>query len=78
MSGNKFDKIKVPGATVVKVTEKALLVEVDGDEAWVPKSQIQKGSEITEDSEIGTEGVLVLPRWLAEEKEFSGEENDEA
>jgi hypothetical protein len=78
MSNRKFDKITVADVTVVKSTDKALLVEVDGSEAWVPKSQLQQGGTITEDSEEGAAGTLVVPRWLAEEKEFEGEENDEA
>ncbi len=78
MSNRKFDKITVSGVTVVKSTDKALLVEVDGSEAWVPKSQLQQGGTITEESEPGAEGTLVVPRWLAEEKEFEGSENDEA
>ena len=79
MSSGRFDEITVLGATVLRTSDKALLVEVDGSETWVPKSQLKgKGDGVlTEESEQGDTGKLVLPRWLAEEKEFEGEENDE-
>ena len=38
------------------------IVTVDGTEAWLPLSQIDYNEK---------DGVLQLPRWLAEEKELS-------
>lgn len=55
--------------TEVKVaTDKALLVVLDtGDEVWMPLSQLLEGSEV---EEVGDTGKIVIPRWLAEEKEL--------
>ncbi len=44
-------------------TEQALLVEVDGEEHWIPKSQIE-----TEESEVtgtGDRGTLIISYWMA-------------
>jgi hypothetical protein len=58
--------------TLKKKTDAALLVEdEDGEEAWVPLSQVLGDSEITQDSEVGDEGLLSVPGWLAKEKSWS-------
>lgn len=43
-------------------TDKAILVEIDGEDFWIPQSQI------TDDSEVwkgGDEGTLVITEWIA-------------
>jgi hypothetical protein len=50
---------------VVRATGKALLVLVEGEEVWIPRSQIQEDSEVQDEGDSGT---LVIPMWLAEEK----------
>lgn len=50
---------------VVRATAKALLVEVEGEEVWIPRSQIHDDSEVWDE---GHEGTLVIPLWLAAEK----------
>ena len=46
----------------------AMLV-TDGDRmAWIPYTQIQSGSELTEESKNGDQGDLVIPLWLAESR----------
>lgn len=57
---------------VIESTPKALLVEYEGEEIWVPKSQIQDDSEIYSAKQIGETGELVIPYWLAEEKGLEG------
>lgn len=50
------------------VTDKAILVEIDGDEEWIPKSQI---IDCDEDVDGIIEGDFVkfsIPGWLAEAK----------
>ncbi len=48
--------------------EGGLLVEFDnGDVTWIPKSQIHGNSEVYE---FGTDGTLIIPEWLAIEKEL--------
>ena len=47
----------------IRETEKALLVNVENEEVWIPKSQIEESSEV---AEVGDCGVLEIPQWLAE------------
>lgn len=57
------------GDVLVKhATEKALLVEHEGEELWIPLSQIDGDSEIYAEHQVGEEGVLVVTDWLAEQK----------
>ena len=46
-------------------TKKALLCKIDGQELWVPKSQIHDDSEVWE---VGHEGKLVVTEWWAMQK----------
>jgi hypothetical protein len=48
-------------------TSKAILVVREGEEVWVPTSQIHADSEVYKP---GTAGILVIPRWVAEMKEL--------
>jgi len=45
-----------------KDTEKALLVTIDSEECWIPKSAIHSDSEVFL---VGDEGKLVLHSWFA-------------
>ena len=55
--------------TLKAKSAKAILVEdEDGEEVWIPNSQIDDDSEIWEDSEKGEEGKLVISEWLATQK----------
>ena len=55
--------------TVKVVTDLALLL-VDGDdcEHWMPKSKMDPDGGLDKDSEVGDEGELIIPEWLAVEK----------
>ena len=50
--------VSVPDARKIRETEKALLVEIEGEEHWVPKSFAR----------LDPDGSLEIPKWLAEEK----------
>lgn len=50
---------------VVKETEKAILVNIEGRDIWVPKSQILENSEVTE---AGDDGTIVLSTWFCEKE----------
>jgi len=50
---------------VLKETEMAILVDHEGEEVWVPKSQVHDDSEAYKK---GQEGKIVLPLWLAEKE----------
>ena len=55
-------------AEVVVATADALLCNIDGEEVWIPKSTLEAGSDLDEDSEPGDEGTITIPGWLAEDR----------
>ncbi len=55
---------------VVHTTDLALRCKIDGVKHWIPKSEIDEESELDAKSERGDEGTLVIPEWLATEKEL--------
>ena len=55
--------------TLKAKTANAILVEdPDGEEVWIPNSQIDDDSEIWGESDKGEEGKLVISEWLATKK----------
>lgn len=46
-------------------TGKAICCIIDGESVWLPKSQVDDDSEVYKK---GTEGVLVISEWIAEQK----------
>ena len=55
--------------TISRKTDAALLVEDEnGEEVWIPLSQIHDDSEIWDESKVGEAGKLVIPEWLATKK----------
>ena len=63
----------IENAKGIKATDKALLVLVEGQEVWIPQSQIHDDSEVWK---AGDEGTLIIPDWLAVEKELMEEPED--
>lgn len=51
--------------TALKETGAALLCKIDGDDYWMPKSQIDSESDVNAE---GDEGTLVVTQWIAMEK----------
>ncbi len=49
-------------AKCIRETPKAILVVIEDDEVWVPKSVVHDDSEVYEE---GHEGTLVLHEWWA-------------
>jgi hypothetical protein len=69
MSGN--EPVEIDDVIVEHTTAAALLCDFgDGDKHWIPRSQILEDSEIEKKAHKGDEGTLVIPQWLAEEKEL--------
>ena len=54
--------------TVMKVLNESMIVDYEGEEGFVPLSQIDEDSEITASSKKGDSGTLVIPEWLAEDR----------
>lgn len=67
-NNEKFEPVSIDDAKAVAETDLALLVVIDEKKYWIPKSQIKDDSEVYE---MGGEGTLVIPRWLAEEKRLA-------
>jgi hypothetical protein len=61
MSDEQFE---VDVDDVKAATNKALLCVVDGDEEWIPRSQILDGDI----EEVGDSGSMIITAWLAREK----------
>lgn len=62
------DYVDLPEAICLKETTRALLVQVEGEEVWVPKSTVAGVSEVQSE---GDSGVLTVERWLAEERNLA-------
>lgn len=52
----------------IKVTMASILVEIDGTQHYIPTSQLHR--DANEVYDVGDVGDLVMPRWLALEKEL--------
>ena len=59
------DPVSVPDVKCIRETEKALLCVIEGEEHWIPKSQILDDSEVYAGEH---EGTLVITEWIAHEK----------
>lgn len=66
MHEDDYEPVECEGCVAVHETDHALLVRtIEGDEVWIPLSQIDDDSEVFAE---GTEGTLVIPAWLAEDR----------
>ncbi len=54
--------------TVLHATEAALKVDYEGEEMWIPFSQIDDDSEIYKKDQVGETGELVISEWMAKQK----------
>ena len=68
MASNRINIFSIAVKVKAKTELAILVVSEDGDEAWVPFSKILDGSEIDEDGDVGDEGKLLIPEWLAEDR----------
>ena len=66
MSDSRHDVVWLDADAIQVETEKAVLVVVGTGEVWIPLSQLQEGSDEPEEGDGKL--VLVIPRWLADEK----------
>ena len=63
----KRDLVEVDDVLVTEEREKSLLVLYEGEEVLIPKSQISDASEVQGN---GDKGVLIIPRWLARDRQM--------
>lgn len=67
MSQEKFEV----DVTVKVVSAKAFLLESeDGVEFWCPTSQMDEAGDVNVKSKKGDCGIVIIPEWLAIEKEL--------
>jgi hypothetical protein len=70
-------KVVLKDVTAMFETEKAIKVLYDGDELWVPKSQIDDDSEVFQlhdrDGSQQT-GKLVISKWFADKEKLEGDD----
>lgn len=57
--------VRLEGVRAIKETDAALLCDIDGSEEWIPKSQIDRDSEVQSEDDYGD---LVVSRWIAERR----------
>lgn len=60
-------------ATLIRSSAKAGLYRIDGDEHWIPWSQIRDDSVDTD----GKTGDLWITKWIAEQKQIEWEDEDD-
>ena len=61
--------VRFEDVTCTKETAKAILVTIEDETHWIPKSVIHDDSEVF-DSDENSRGTLVLPEWFAEKEQL--------
>lgn len=65
MTDSQFP-VELDDVTLIKATDKDILIRTeDGTEAWIPRSCVLEGTEITKEGDVGG---LMIPSWLADER----------
>lgn len=50
---------------VTKSTEKAIMINYEGETFWIPRVLIQSDSEVKDE---GDKGTLIIPQWFADKE----------
>jgi hypothetical protein len=53
---------------VLVLTDKAALCRIEGEDHWIPFSEISPDCELIDNMEKGASGEIIIPRWLAKAK----------
>ncbi len=59
------NKAKFENVRCIRESASAILCAIDGDEIWIPQSQVDDDSEVFGKNHHGT---LIVSQWIAEEK----------
>lgn len=64
--------VEIEDVTCIRETDKAILCKIededyDGDDQWIPLSQVHDNSEVYQN---GDEGKLIITKWIATQKGF--------
>jgi hypothetical protein len=65
VGSSRNEPVEFEVTNVLAATDLALLCVIEGQEVWLPRSQLQDGTEV---EDRGDSGTVVLPEWLAVEK----------
>jgi hypothetical protein len=72
MARDEDEGVSLGTVTVKARKERAMLVEYEGRDLWIPYSQVHNDSEIHEDDGGEEEGKLVISSWLADKEGIEG------
>lgn len=61
---SKSKMVSLEDVECVLMSTEAILCRINGDEVWIPLSEIADDSEVFDDEEHKF-GTLVIPEWLA-------------
>lgn len=70
MGMRETDPVETFDAVCTKETDRALLVVIDGEEYWIPKTHVHADSEVFDDSS-NAEGKLIISQWIAKQKNLA-------
>jgi hypothetical protein len=59
------DTVRFEDVTCTHATPKAILVTIDGEQHWLPQSQVHDDSEVYKK---GDHGTLIITRWIAQQR----------
>lgn len=59
------NKAKFEDVKALRMTDKALQCLIDGEEHWVPLSQLDDDSEVYDDT-LNSMGTLIISTWMAD------------
>ena len=65
MTRDDGETVEFEDVTALRESDLAICVRIDGEQHWIPQSQIHDDSEVWKSGQTGT---LVITRWLAEQK----------
>jgi len=64
---NRGKFIHFDDVSIIAKSKKALLVDIEGEEVWIPASEIHYKSPIQwDDAKPDDEGTIIFARWIAE------------
>jgi len=68
---SKYEYVIVDDCSCIYATKKSIHIEHEGRNVWIPQRYIHDDSECYQ---LDTSGTLVIPRWLAENRELEHRE----
>lgn len=60
-------QVQIDEATLIRQTVNAGLFEINGEEHWIPWSQVDGDCDLEDD---GDTGPLIITQWIAEQKDL--------